>query len=187
MKQDDIDRLITQALRSRSEAEREAEIERILMDAEDSLNEENLILHSSFRGNAGYSSFRRIAAIFLAAAFLGTLAWAFIPNLITSKEVTTQPTEASTPLSLEEGTEVRLFSNARLDSILAVVAAHYGHTVCFRDSGLCAWRLSTSWNREDSLAVFIETLNEFDGLRLSDERDTLFIQSVTIEEEEDEE
>ena len=36
------------------------------------------------------------------------------------------------------------------------------------------------WDSSDSLAVFIETLNEFDRLRLCDERDTIFVESVTV-------
>ena len=31
------------------------------------------------------------------------------------------------------------------------------------------------WDSEDSLAVFIATLNEFDGLLLKVERDTVFV------------
>ena len=40
------------------------------------------------------------------------------------------------------------------------------------------------WDSSDSLAVFIETLNEFDRLRLCDERDTIFVESVTVEAKE---
>ena len=39
------------------------------------------------------------------------------------------------------------------------------------------------WDSEDSLSVFLETLNEFDGLRLTDERDTIFVESVAEEDE----
>ena len=61
------------------------------------------------------------------------------------------------------------------------MAAHYGKAVCFRDSTTRELRLSTMWDCEDSLAVFISTLNEFDGLRLKDEGDTLFVESETVE------
>lgn len=82
-----------------------------------------------------------------------------------------------------QGTVV--FDNVRLDSILAVVAGHYGRTVCFRDEETRQWRLSTSWKMEEPLETFVGTLNEFDGLQLIDERDTVFVE--LMEEEEDEE
>lgn len=78
-----------------------------------------------------------------------------------------------------------VFDNVRLDSILAVVAGHYGRTVCFRDEETRQWRLSTSWKMEEPLETFVGTLNEFDGLRLTNERDTVFVE--LMEEEEDEE
>ena len=42
--------------------------------------------------------------------------------------------------------------------------------------------MSTVWDREDSLSVFLETLNEFDGLRRTDERDTIFVESLMVED-----
>lgn len=117
----------------------------------------------------------RIAAIFLAAAFLGGLVWAISP-LIRQKEKAPRSAEVSTlPFEGERGGGLLSFSNLPLDSILTVVAAHYDRAVCFRDTALQALRLSTTWNSEDSLSVFLETLNEFDGLRLTDERDTIFV------------
>lgn len=78
-----------------------------------------------------------------------------------------------------------VFDNVRLDSILTVVVGHYGRTVCFCDEETRLWRLSTSWKMEEPLETFVGTLNEFDGLRLTDERDTVFVE--LMEEEEDEE
>ena len=40
------------------------------------------------------------------------------------------------------------------------------------------------WDSRDSLAVFIETLNEFDRLRLTNERDTIFVESEVVEDKE---
>ena len=123
--------------------------------------------------------FHRIAAIFLAAAFLGGLAWAFVSRLLSPKyhvPLSTEVTEG------EQGGGLLSFSNLRLDSILAVVAAHYDCEVCFRDTTLQALRLSTVWDTEDSLAVFLQTLNEFDGLRLTDEHDTIFVESLIVED-----
>ncbi len=123
----------------------------------------------------------RIAAIFLLAAFLGGLVWAISP-IIRQKEKAPRSAEVSAP-SLTGRAGGESFSNQRIDSILTVVAAHYDRAVCFRDTALQALRLSTVWDSEDSLSVFLETLNEFDGLRLTDERDTIFVESVAEEEE----
>jgi hypothetical protein len=38
------------------------------------------------------------------------------------------------------------------------------------------------WDRNESLKVFIETINEFDGLLLTDRDDTIFVESVKVEE-----
>ena len=129
----------------------------------------------------GGSALHRIAAVFIAAAFLGGLAWALVPRLRSHHTAEpSQPTKVSAPsLTGRAGGESGLlsFSNLRLDSILTVVAAHYECEVCFRDTTAQALRLSTVWDREDSLSVFLETLNEFDGLLLREERETLFVET----------
>jgi hypothetical protein len=38
------------------------------------------------------------------------------------------------------------------------------------------------WNSKEPLSAFIETLNEFDGLRLTDRQDTIFVESVKVED-----
>jgi len=129
---------------------------------------------------------RKIASVFIVVAFLGGLAWAFVPLLRTNQTTESpQPTKVSAPsLTGRAGGESSSisFSNLRLDSILTIVAAHYDCEVCFRDTTLQALRLSTVWDSEDSLAVFLQTLNEFDGLRLTDERDTIFVESLIVED-----
>ena len=133
----------------------------------------------------GGSALHRIAAIFIAAAFLGGLAWAFAPLLRTNQTTESpQPPKVSAPsLQGRAGGESSIsFSTLRLDSILTIVAAHYECEVCFRDTTAQSLRLSTVWDEEDSLSVFLETLNEFDGLRLTDERDTIFVESLMVED-----
>ncbi len=128
-------------------------------------------------------TFRKIAAIFLAVVFFGGLAFAAYHFL--SSKTEKQSVEVTAPSITGraggESSPIR-FSNVRLDSILTVVAAHYNCEVCFRDTTAQALRLSTVWDREDSLAVFLQTLNEFDGLRLTDERDTIFVESLIVED-----
>ncbi|MBQ8969043.1 MAG: DUF4974 domain-containing protein [Bacteroidaceae bacterium] len=67
------------------------------------------------------------------------------------------------------------FEGARLDSIMGVIGGYYGRSVCFREERMKGLRLHTKWNRREPLAVFVESMNELDGLRISDERDTLFV------------
>lgn len=126
----------------------------------------------------------RIAAIFLAAVFLGGLAWAFVP-LLRPKEEASPTAEVSTlPLKGEQGGGLLSFANVRLDSILTVVAGHYGLEVSFRDEAPRELRFTVTWNRRLPIASFVSSLNEFDGLLLTEERDTLFVESVETEEEE---
>ncbi len=131
----------------------------------------------------GGSALHRIAAIFLAAAFLGGIAFAAY-RVLSHRQ--TPPTEVSTlnpqasTLNTEADSLVR-FTDIRLDSILAVVGSHYGREVCFRDTMACTLRLHTTWYRTQPLDSFVVTLNEFEVLKLTDERDTLFVESVTEE------
>ena len=136
----------------------------------------------------GGSALHRIAAIFIAAAFLGGLAWAFVPLLRTNQTTKPpQPTKVSAPSLIERawgGSSSSIsFSNLRLDSILTVVAAHYSYEVCFRDSVTRTMKFITTWNPEDSIAAFIEHLNMFDGLHLTLRDDTIFVESTNDEED----
>ena len=70
---------------------------------------------------------------------------------------------------------VVLFEGARLDSMLTVVAGHYGRRVAFADEAMKSLKVHTRWNPGEALAVFVENLNELDVVRITDERDTLFV------------
>ena len=132
----------------------------------------------------GGSSISRIAAIFLAAAFIGGLAWAFVPLLRSHHTAEPpQPTEVSAPslTGRAGGESAILFADVRLDSMLTVVTAHYGKAVFFGNKELKALRIHTKWNPEDSLAAFVENLNELDGLQLTEQRDTIFVQKGGVQ------
>ncbi|MBQ9286401.1 MAG: DUF4974 domain-containing protein [Bacteroidaceae bacterium] len=129
--------------------------------------------------------YRKIAAIFLVAAFLGSLAWAIgVPILTFPKDEKKQSAQVtSTPLTIgggREGAPVR-FSNVRLDSILTVVARHYGKAVRYSSEEPRAMKLITTWNPVDSLSAFIKHLNMFDYLHLTLQGDTIFVESVEEE------
>ncbi len=129
-------------------------------------------------------SLKKIAAVLLTAVFLGGLAWAFVPRFITPKANAPQSAEATTPRldGEREGVLPVSFNDMRLDSILSVVATHYHHAVCFRDSSLRALHFYTTWDDSQPIDSFLTTLDEFEGLRLSRERDTIFVESETGEE-----
>ena len=128
-----------------------------------------------------HSSFKKIAAIFLAVAFLGGLSFAAYRAISTRTDSHPSPQVSAPSLTgraggeSSEGASLLSFSNLPLDSILAVVSAHYNCEVCFRDSAAMGMKFITTWNPEDSLAAFIEHLNMFDGLRLTLQDDTIFV------------
>jgi len=119
-------------------------------------------------------------AIFFAAAFLGGLAWAITPLFLSSKTEESQPAQVTAPLPHREVSSLVLFADVRLDSMLTVVAQHYDKAVSFGNDELKGLRIYTRWNPEDSLSVFIENLNELDGLQLMEQRDTIFVQKGEV-------
>ena len=120
----------------------------------------------------------RIAATFIAVALLSGLAYAayhFLspqaseqPTAMTESEVKTDPV-GSTDDALVH------FADVRLDSILTVVGIHYRHQVCFQEEALRDLRFTIAWDSVQPLGIFLDNVNEFEGLRLSDERDTIFV------------
>ena len=73
------------------------------------------------------------------------------------------------------------FSNARLDSILTVVARHEHRAVSYHGEAPRSLRFTITWNPDQPLADFLATVNEFEGLRLTDARDTIFVEETAKE------
>lgn len=123
----------------------------------------------------------RMAAVFLGAVLLCGLAWAIIPHIISSHTDSPQPAQVNTPLPHSEGqgagAAVR-FDDVRLDSILTVVSAHYGKTVSFRDEEAKGMKFIMTWDPDMPLSDFIDGLNLFDGLSLTLQRDTIFVETA---------
>ena len=123
----------------------------------------------------------RIAAVFLGAVLLCGLAWAVIPHIISSHTDSPQSAQVSTPLPHSEGqgagSSVR-FDDVRLDSILTVVSAHYGKAVSFRDEEAKGMKFIMTWDPDRPLSDFIDGLNLFDGLSLTLQRDTIFVETA---------
>ena len=92
-----------------------------------------------------------------------------------------QSMEVATPTQHDEMPVA--FDNVPLDSILAVVSAHYGKAVSFRNADLRGMKLIMTWQPDASLADFLDRLNAFDGLRLSLQSDTIVVEEESTDEE----
>lgn len=125
----------------------------------------------------------RMAAAIAALVVVGGLVWAVIPLLTTPRETVEQTQTHVFPQEGSEGAAMIQFSNTPLDSVLTVVGTHYGQAVCFRDDALQRLRFTIAWDSVQPLGVFLDNVNEFEGLRLTDERDTIFVEPTGKEEE----
>lgn len=125
----------------------------------------------------------RIAAVFLGAVLFCGLAWAIIPHIISSHTDSPQSAQVSTPLPRNGGEESSVrFDDVRLDSILTVVSAHYGKAVSFRDEEAKGMKFIMTWDPDIPLSDFIDGLNLFDGLSLTLQRDTIFVETTEDKE-----
>ena len=128
---------------------------------------------------------RKIAAVFLAVAFLGVLSFAGYRALSDWHGTARSQVEADTSTvqtqrflyEVHDGDTIFRFENIRLDSILAVVSRHYGRQVVFRDKAPQHLRLYMTCHTTQSLDEFVEMLNEFEGFKLSQRFDILFVDS----------
>ena len=125
----------------------------------------------------------RIAAVFLGAVLFCGLAWAIIPRIMSSHTDSPQSAQVSTPLPRSGGEESSVrFDDVRLDSILTVVSAHYGKAVSFRDEEAKGMKFIMTWDPDRPLSDFIDGLNLFDGLSLTLQRDTIFVETTEDKE-----
>ena len=128
--------------------------------------------------NNPYKWLRLVAAIFVGIILVSGIAIAAIHF---SKSYGFQDSRSSGNTLVEQypspvgGGRGEAFSNIRLDSLLGIVATHYGCTVVYRDEQPRSLRISTTWNQSQPLASFVGLLNELDGLRLTTEGDTIFV------------
>ena len=123
----------------------------------------------------------RIAAVFLGAVLLCGLAWAIIPHIISSHTDSPQSALVTAPLPHREGQgggSLSRFDDVRLDSILTVVSVHYGKAVSFFNDEAKAMKFIMTWDPDMPLSDFIDGLNLFDGLSLTLQRDTIFVETA---------
>ena len=121
----------------------------------------------------------RVAAMFIGVLLISGIAIAAI-HIIQSRSEQPKESVVDTTSQLSthnpqfEENSVR-FSNSKLDSLLSVVSRHYHHAVCFRNDTLRQLRFTIGWDCSQPLSTFLNDVNEFEGLQLIDERDTIFV------------
>lgn len=129
---------------------------------------------------------RNVAAIVIGILIIGGLMHAAV-RLVFPRQVASAYTDNTAANTTREAItaddSLIHFHDARLDSLMAVVGAHYQKAVVFVNEAPQALRFSIAWNTEKPLADFLAIVNEFDGLTLTDERDTIFV-TATAEEDE---
>ena len=127
----------------------------------------------------------RIAAIFIGIAFISGIAFAviqFVRNHSARPQVP-QTEHANTELANQEAVTPVRFDDVRLDSILTVVSSHYGKEVSFRSEEAKGMKFIMAWNPDSSLTSFIDGLNMFDGLLLTIQQDTIFVETTELKED----
>ena len=141
---------------------------------------EERIMETVRSGGTAVVLWQRVAAVAVALLVVGGLSLATV--MIGRSRTADAEGESRDGIAAytnnETGTKeeaVVLFEGARLDSMLTVVAGHYGRRVAFADEAMKSLKVHTRWNPGEALAVFVENLNELDVVRITDERDTLFV------------
>ncbi len=144
-----------------------------------------------FQGNSHFSLFtfhfslRRVAAAFVAIAFLGIMSLAgyrafFFKTTTDNRPQTTDTTAVKTErfyVDVQDGDTIFRFENIRLDSILAVVSRHYERQVVWGDKDLARLRFYITCRTSHTLREFVEMMNMFDGLRITQDLDILYVES----------
>lgn len=130
----------------------------------------------------------RYAAAFVGAVVMAGLLFAAMRPFfnIHNEERTDTLAQVTKSLPLGEGQgdgSALRFDNAPLDSILTVVAQHYGKVVLFRNEEVRTMRLIMTWQPTDSLSSLIGRLNLFEGLQLTLQADTLIVETEKKEGE----
>ena len=121
----------------------------------------------------------RIAAMFAGVLLLSGIAFATI-YFVKGREsrVESQTTMANGQRAMVSSSDSAIveFDEVRLDSILSVVSAHYAKAVNFLTKEAKDMNFFIEWKPEAPLADFIDELNMFDGLQLTLQQDTIFVE-----------
>ena len=137
----------------------------------------NFSLHS----RKHVTRWHRMAAAFICFILISGLAFAAYFMHDHSGQIRENATEANHSAHQAPTPAPVHFSNARLDSILTVVARHEHRAVSYHSETPRSLRFTITWNPDQPLADFLATVNEFEGLRLTDTRDTIFVEQTAKE------
>ena len=157
--------------------------EELRMKNEESLAETTAVANSSLF--TLHSSFRRIAAVFIAIAFLGIMSLAsyrafFYKTTTDNGQRTTDTTAVKTErfyVDVQDGDTIFRFENIRLDSILAVVSRHYERQVIWGDKAPAHLRLFITCRTSHTLREFVDMMNMFDGFRITQDLNILYVEA----------
>ena len=171
-----------EAMMTELDKEPEAEVAWQKVLSNSPLKEENSL---PLRKGRGWSSLRRVVAIITAFAFLGIISLAgyhsfFYKTSTDNRQRTTDTTAVRAErfyVDVQDGDTIFRFENIRLDSILAVVSRHYERRVVFKDKAPAHLRLYLTCYTTQTLEEFVETLNMFDGINVTQEFYMLYVES----------
>ena len=132
-----------------------------------------------------HSSLRRVAAVFISITFLGIMSLAgyrafFYKTTTDNGPQTTDTTAVKTErfyVDVQDGDTIFRFENIRLDSILAVVSRHYERQVIWGDKAPAHLRLFITCRTSHTLREFVEMMNMFDGFRITQDLNILYVES----------
>lgn len=123
---------------------------------------------------------RRVAAAVIGVLMLSGIAyaavqWLYAPSPSRGGNVEVPVAGDQPPLSADGNGGVLRFDDARLDSVLTVVAGHYHKQVAFSSDQLRALRFLIEWNPEEPLSTFISLINNFEGIHVGEAGDTIVV------------
>ena len=174
-----------------AELDKDADVEAAWQLFNEELRMKNEEFATASTSNSHFSLFnfqfslRRIAAIFLAIAFLGVMSLAsyrafFYKTTTNNGRQTTDTTAVKTErfyVDVQDGDTIFRFENIRLDSILAVVSRHYERQVIWGDKAPAHLRLFITCRTSHTLREFVEMMNMFDGFRITQDLNILYVES----------
>ena len=131
-----------------------------------------------------FSSIKKVAAAIVGVLLLSGVAYAAIYSFYPMTHQTQTPSkspwlggEHKSSLNREDlgGSGSVIFDDARLDSVLSVVAGHYQKQVAYRSDNLRSLRFLIEWNPEEPITTFINLINNFEGIHVSEVGDTIVV------------
>ena len=116
----------------------------------------------------------RVAATFIGVLMLSGIAWAAWQSRGQRADAGQEQVTSATELQPVETTgDIVRFDNVPLDSVLAVVARHYHKQVECRNETVRNLHFHIEWNQAAPLRDFITLINNFEGVSLREEQDTI--------------